>query len=76
VLPSLLDRPGDRVVLTMEIIQPEKEKVNQSEAIKTNAEVKNHDIIPIRFTCSAASSACLALAWVSWMSFSLFFIIS
>jgi hypothetical protein len=49
VLPLLLDRPGDRAVPTTEIIQLNKEKVNQSEAIKTNAEVKNHDIIPIRF---------------------------
>jgi hypothetical protein len=49
VLPSLLDRPGDRAVPTAEIIQLKKEKVNQSEAIKTNVEVKNHDIIPIGF---------------------------
>jgi hypothetical protein len=76
VLPSLLDRPGDRAVPTAEIIQLKKEKVNQSGAIKTNVEVKNHDIIPIRFTRSTTSSACLALARVSWMSFSLFFIIS
>jgi hypothetical protein len=76
VLPSLLDQPRDRAVPTTEIIQLKKEKVNQSEAIKTNDEVKNHDIIPICFSRSAASSACLALARVSWMSFSLFFIIS
>jgi hypothetical protein len=76
VLPSLLDRPGDRAVPTAEIIQLKKEKVNQSEAIKTNAEFKNHDIIPICFSRSAASSACFVLARVSWMSFSLFFIIS
>jgi hypothetical protein len=76
VLPSLLDQPGDRAVPTTEINQLKKEKVNQSKAIKTNAEVKNHDIIPIRFSRSTASSACLALARVSWMSFSLFFIIS
>jgi hypothetical protein len=60
------------VVPAAEIIQLKKEKVNQSEAIKTNAKVKNHDIIPIRFSRSAVSSACLALARASWMSLSLF----
>jgi hypothetical protein len=51
-------------------------KVNQSEATKTNAEAKSQKAIPIRFLRSAASSACLASAQASWVSFSLFFIIS
>jgi glucose-6-phosphate dehydrogenase assembly protein OpcA len=76
VLPSLLDRPGDRMVLAVEIVQLKKEKVNQSEAIKTNVEAQSHETIPIRFSRSAASSACLAFARASWISFSLFFIIS
>jgi hypothetical protein len=51
-------------------------KVNQSEATKTNVEAKSQKAIPIRFLRSAASSACLASARASWISFSLFFIIS
>jgi hypothetical protein len=51
-------------------------KINQSEATKTNAEAKNQKIIPIRFSRSAASSAHLASARASWVSFSLLFIIS
>jgi hypothetical protein len=51
-------------------------KVNQSEATKTNAEDKSQKAIPIRFSRSATSSARLASARASWVSFSLFFIIS
>jgi hypothetical protein len=51
-------------------------KVNQSEATKTNAKAKSQKTIPIRFSCSAASSARVASARASWVSFSLFFIIS
>jgi hypothetical protein len=50
-------------------------KVNQSEATKTNAEAKSQKTLPIRFSCSAASSARLASARTSWVSFSLFFLI-
>jgi hypothetical protein len=49
MLPSFLDRPGDRTVPAAEIIQLKKGKVNQSKAIKTNAEAKSHKTIPIRF---------------------------
>jgi hypothetical protein len=52
------------------------EKSNQSEATKTNSEAEHQKILPIRFSRSAASSACLASTRASWMSFSLFFIIS
>jgi hypothetical protein len=52
------------------------EKINQSEATKTNSEAEHQKIVPIRFSRSAASSARLASARASWMSFSLFFIIS
>jgi hypothetical protein len=48
-------------------------KVNQSEATKTNAEDKSQKAIPIRFSRSAASSARLASARASWVSFSLFY---
>jgi hypothetical protein len=51
-------------------------KVNQSKATKTNAEAKSQKALPIRFSRSAASSARLASARASWVSFSLFFIIS
>jgi hypothetical protein len=51
-------------------------KVNQSEATKTNVEAKSQKAIPIRFPRFAASSARLASARASWVSFSLFFIIS
>jgi hypothetical protein len=51
-------------------------KVNQSKATKTNAEAKSQKAIPIRFLRSIASSARLASARASWVSFSLFFIIS
>jgi hypothetical protein len=51
-------------------------KVNQSEATKTNTEAKTQKIILIRFSRSAASSACLTSTRASWVSFSLFFIIS
>jgi hypothetical protein len=52
------------------------EKNNQSEATKTNSEAEHQNILPIRFSRSAASSARLASTRASWMSFSLFFIIS
>jgi hypothetical protein len=52
------------------------EKINQSEATKTNFEAEHQKIVPIRFSRSAASLARLASARASWMSFSLFFIIS
>jgi hypothetical protein len=52
------------------------EKINQSEAIKTNSEAEHQKILPICFSRSAASSARLASARASWMSFSLFLIIS
>jgi hypothetical protein len=51
-------------------------KVNQFEATKINAEAKRQKAIPIRFSRSAASSTRLAFARASWVSFSLFFIIS
>jgi hypothetical protein len=51
-------------------------RVNQSEATETNAEVKSQKAIPIRFSRFEASSARLASARASWVSFSLFFIIS
>jgi hypothetical protein len=51
-------------------------EINQSEAIKTNSEVEHQKILPIHFSRSAASSARFASARASWMSFSLFFIIS
>jgi hypothetical protein len=51
-------------------------KINHSEATKTNAEVRCRETIPMCFSRSAASSAHLASARASWMSFSLFFIIS
>jgi hypothetical protein len=51
-------------------------KVYQFEATKTIAEAKCQRAIPIRFSRSAASSARLAFARNSWVSFSLFFIIS
>jgi hypothetical protein len=52
------------------------EKINQSEATKTNSEAKHQKILPMRFSRSGASSARLASARASWMYFSLFFIIS
>jgi hypothetical protein len=52
------------------------EKINQFEVTKTNDEAKAHKTIPMRFSHSAASSARFASARASWMSFSLFFIIS
>jgi hypothetical protein len=52
------------------------EKINQIEATKTNSEDEHQKILPIRFSQSAASSARLASTRASWMSFSLFFIIS
>jgi hypothetical protein len=52
------------------------EKNNHFKVTKTNAEARCREIIPMRFSCSAASSACLACTRASWMSFSLFFIIS
>jgi hypothetical protein len=52
------------------------EKINQSEATKTNSEAEHQKTLPIRFSRSATSSARLASAQASWMSFSLFFIIS
>jgi hypothetical protein len=52
------------------------EKINQSEATKTNSEAEHQKILPIRFSRFAASSACLASTQASWMSFSLLFIIS
>jgi hypothetical protein len=51
-------------------------KINQSEGTKTNVEAENQKILPIRFLRFAASSARLASARASWVSFSLFFIIS
>ena len=54
----------------------EVEKINQSEATKINAKAEHQKILPIRFSRSAASSACLAFILASWVSFSLFFIIS
>jgi hypothetical protein len=51
-------------------------KVNQSEATKINAEAKRQKAIPIRFSRFAASSTRLASTQASWVSFSLFFIIS
>jgi hypothetical protein len=36
------------------------EKINQSEATKTNAEAKSRETIPMRLLCSVASSACFA----------------
>jgi hypothetical protein len=51
-------------------------KINQSEATKINAEAEHQKILPIRFLRAAASSACLASIRASWVSFSLFFIIS
>jgi hypothetical protein len=38
------------------------EKINQSEAIKTNSEAEHQKILPIRFSRSVASSARLASA--------------
>jgi hypothetical protein len=52
------------------------EKNNQSEATKTNSEAAHQKILSIRFSGYAASSARLASTRASWMSFSLFFIIS
>jgi hypothetical protein len=52
------------------------EKINHSKATKTNFEAEHQKILPIRFSRSAASSARLASTRASWMSFSLFFIIS
>jgi hypothetical protein len=43
---------------------------------KQNSEGEHQKILPICFSCSAASSARLASARASWMSFSLFYIIS
>jgi hypothetical protein len=51
-------------------------KDNQSEATKINAEAKRQKAIHICFSRSAASSTRLASARASWVSFSLFFIIS
>jgi hypothetical protein len=47
-------------------------KVNQSKATKTYTEAKSQKALPIRFSRSAASSACLASARASWVSFPLF----
>jgi hypothetical protein len=52
------------------------EKINQFEVTRANAEVRCCETIPKRFSRSAASSARFASARASWMSFSLFFIIS
>jgi hypothetical protein len=41
------------------------EKINQSEATKTNPKAKSRETIPIRFSCSAASSACFACTQAS-----------
>jgi hypothetical protein len=38
------------------------EKINQSEATKTNSEAEHQNIVPIRFSLSAASSARFASA--------------
>ena len=47
-------------------------KIDQFEVTKQVPKLKNQKIIPIRLSCSAASSACLASARAPWMSFSLF----
>jgi hypothetical protein len=44
-------------------------KISYSEATKTNVEAENQKIIPIRFSLSATSSACLASTRASWVSF-------
>jgi hypothetical protein len=45
------------------------EKINQSEATKTNVEARCRETIPMRLSRSAA---CFACTRASWMSFSLF----
>jgi hypothetical protein len=52
------------------------EKINQFEVTKTNAEVRRRETISMHFSRLAASSARFPSARASWMSFSLFFIIS
>jgi hypothetical protein len=51
-------------------------KINQSEATETNTKDEHQKILHIRLSRSAASSACFASIRASWVSFSLFFIIS
>jgi hypothetical protein len=41
------------------------EKISQSEATKAKAEARCCETIPMRLSCSAASSACFAAAQVS-----------
>jgi hypothetical protein len=45
------------------------EKISHFEATKTNAEARCRETIPMRLSCSAASSACLACTRASWMFF-------
>jgi hypothetical protein len=58
------------------IIQLKWEKLISPKPQKQNVKVEYQKILPIRFSRSVGSSACLASIRTSWVSFSLFFIIS